>query len=133
MSNNNYYSEGKYRCNHPESDFEKTSTNPIEMKKENFVEYTHRNETANYRYDVWNGSDSVSTSNYGNTSYLKTPSGYNNNTYTNDRYNRSYSTNSNRNKKSSPKGVIIFIILIYFLPVLFSIIGTIFSAIADLL
>ena len=41
MSDNKYYSEGKYRCNHPESDFEKTSTNPIEMKKENFVEYTH--------------------------------------------------------------------------------------------
>ena len=57
MGVGNYYSEGKYRCNHPESDFTGESTNPIQMRGENFVEYTHRNETENLQYDVWEQSN----------------------------------------------------------------------------
>lgn len=57
MGVGNYHSEGKYRCNHPESDFTGESTNPIQMRGEHFVEYTHRNETENLQYDVWEQSN----------------------------------------------------------------------------
>ena len=49
--------EDKYRCNHPESDFKDQDEGPIKMKKSRHVEYTHRNETANLRYDVWGVSE----------------------------------------------------------------------------
>jgi len=124
---NKYYSEGKYKCNHPESDFKNTSTNPIEMKPESFIEYTHRNETANYRYDVWNNSSNVSTNKlYGNQSE--------NNMASREVYNR-YSTPNYRNvnnttgKKKNNFSILIFIILIYFLPAIFVFITTILGLI----
>lgn len=89
MSNDKYYAEDKYRCNHPESDFEKTSTNPIEMKQENFIEYTRRNETANYRYDVWGKSESIET---------RAPQ--NRNIYTNTNNNNTQRKNVQQQKKS---------------------------------
>lgn len=121
MPKTNYYSEGKYRCNHPESDFEQTSTNPIELKRENFVEYTHRNETANYRYNVWDGNNNVTP-----TSSFSDFKGYaNSGTY------KGYSENKPNSfkgkKNSSVVGVVIFIFLVYFLPIVFSIIGAIVS------
>lgn len=124
MADNNYYSEGKYRCNHPESDFEKTSTNPIEMKKEKFVEYTHRNETANYRYDVWTGSENATI----------TDKDYYSNFGTTQNYAKTYSINKTTNDRKNPSLSIVFIfILIYILPIIFSVIGAIFSAISDML
>lgn len=135
MVDNEYYSEGKYRCNHPESDFKVSSTNPIEIKRDKFVEYTHRNETANYRYDVWNRNEGSS-----NTSSLNlTSKDFDNiqdyNAYVRIKSNsaRQIRNNNSSNKKGSPAGVIIFIILIYFLPFLFSILGAILDIVADML
>lgn len=124
MDNSNYYSEGKYSCNHPESDFKVSSTNPIEMKRENFVEYTHRNETANYRYDVWSGSENAS----------RTERDYHSIPRTTQNYTKTYSTSQSRNnKKSSSLSIVFIFILIYILPVIFSVIGAIISAIVDML
>lgn len=97
MSNNNNKIQLKYKCNHPESDFIDNSKGPIEMKKENFIEYTRRNETSNYQNETWNSSTSYSS---------------NKTNYSNNKHYNSYSTN---NKKSSG-GIFWIIILIWFLP-----------------
>ena len=128
MAYNKYYSEGKYKCNHPESDFEKTSTNPIEMKKENFVEYTHRNETANYRYDVWSGSDNISTK-YFNDKKVTTLNNYSEYIQKNP-YNYNNTTNSRKNNPAT-KWIILFIALIYLFPAILSIIFSILGEIID--
>lgn len=100
-----YYSEGDYRCNHPESDFEDNSEGPIQLKREGFVEYTHRNEVSNQRYDVWNRS------------------GYSNTSKTN-----AYSTSNTTKSSIVPTLVVLAII---FLPFIFSILGTIIEVIND--
>lgn len=107
------YVEGKYACNHPESDFARNSEGPIEMKKENFVEYTHRNETANLQYDVWGNSNS--------TARLYKNDG----SYKNGYYNMGNLKRTNDSKKGSGLPVAILIILIYVLPIIFSIIAEI--------
>lgn len=134
MSGN--YVEDKYRCNHPESDFVSNSKGPIEIVQDkNFVEYTRRNETANYRYDVWNrpstsatfNSNSTSTNPY--SSYTKPTYSNINTTGTTGNYSSSNSYNKNTTKKSN--GSIVWIILfIYFgIPIIFSILGAILDAI----
>ena len=104
----NKYVEGKYSCNHPESDFVDNSTEPIEMKKENFTEYTHRNETSNMQYDVWSGAN--------NTTRLNRNDGYYDEK---TNYNNGY---SNKSTKKSNTGLSVFVILfiIYGLPMLLS-------------
>ena len=104
----NKYVEGKYSCNHPESDFANNSDGPIEMKKENFTEYTHRNETSNMQYDVWSGANNTTKFNINNDDY---------NGKTN--YSNGY---SNKSTKKSNTGLSVFVILfiIYGLPMLLS-------------
>ena len=132
-----YFAEGKYRCNHPESDFiVKKSSGPIEIKREKgFIEYTHRNETANYQYDVWN---KPSTS-----ARINTETSYSGINTTNSYYSRQKSSASddseyrrilmeaqNRqgtNKKGSLTGLWIFLGLFYGLPIIFSILASIFD------
>lgn len=111
----NRYAEGKYSCNHPESDFVDNSTDPIEMKRENFTEYTKRNETSNIQYDVWSGSN--------NTARL-----YRNNGEYSSR--TQYSGNSQNSTKKSSGGLTVFIIIfiIYGLPML---LGLLFQILED--
>ena len=110
------YVEDKYRCNHPESDFVSNSKGPIEIVQDkNFVEYTRRNETANYRYDVWNRPSTSATFN---------KSTYSNTNTTGTSYNRSSS------KKKSNGSIIWILIIIYVvLPFIFSKLGEIFDMI----
>lgn len=101
------YVEGKYSCNHPESDFVTNSEGPIEMKKDNFVEYTHRNESTNLQYDVWGNSDS--------TARLYKDA-------------EKYSPKSSTNKKANGSlSAVIILILIYGIPVLLGILAEIFD------
>ena len=131
--------EDKYRCNHPESDFKDQDEGPIKMKKSRHVEYTHRNETANLRYDVWGASEKKPSKkpyfNFNNSSnngkpYLNSNSSLNNG--------KSY-FNSNSNKglnvvniiKSSPSLMIVIIILFIYvgIPLITTLFGIIFYVI----
>ena len=138
MANDDYFSEGKYRCNHPESDFEDNSKGPIEMKKENFVEYTHRNETANYRYDIWNDKNREISKKFYSDSYSETkvfPQNNMTNSYSGSSYSRnSYSGNSyfgnSYNKKTIKKSsnvALIILIIFWGIPFIFEILGAIFE------
>jgi len=112
------YVEGKYSCNHPESDFANNSDGPIEMKRENFTEYTHRNETANMQYDVWGNSNNTVRLYKNDGEYSSNP-----------QYNKGYSSN-NIKKSSNGLSVFIIILLIYGLPML---LGVLFQILEDLL
>ena len=139
MSYDKYYSEGKYKCNHPESDFAQTTTNPIEMKKEHFVEYTRRNETANYRYDVWNESENISKTQIDPLITLDRDDFENIEDYyayvkikaNSANLNNPKNTTTSSNKKSSSLSLVFIFILIYILPIIFSVIGTILEMIFD--
>lgn len=133
MDRKDYYAEGKYRCNHPESDFENTSTNPIEMKKENFTEYTHRNETSNMQYDVWGNSNNTTSLN--NIDLSKYQSVNSSNMYAQNRTTNSYSAKNlyNTKKKSNGLGVFGIILFIYIgIPFIFGIISVVLSMLDDL-
>lgn len=118
MSYKGYYVEGKYRCNHPESDFVNNSNGPIEMKKEDFVEYTHRNETYNVQYDVW--------SNRNNSTSLN--SKYSNNNANSASYSSRTSYNTSKSTKK-PGTVVWFILIFWVLPIILSF----FSAIIEII
>lgn len=153
----------KYNCNHPQSAFgEETSSNPIEMKKENFIEYTRRNEKDTYKDDYWAGStvdgyaggfkETYSTQNYNSQNYnsqnyssqnkysstnnysqyySKNPYNYNTSNYrSSSTYSSSTSSNS---KKKSSSGILIFIILWFVLPVIFSILEIFFEILNEVL
>lgn len=143
-SDNEYYNKLKYRCNHPESDFTQ-NTNPIEMKKEDFVEYTKRNEVNKSENNTW-GQTSIyvnnskytspnssvtrsTTNNYNRTNYstsnYATRQNTINQTYTTQNYNQ-YKTNSS--KKSSLSGLWIILFIWFGLPIIFSILSVIFEA-----
>lgn len=130
MSGN--YVEDKYRCNHPESDFVSNSKGPIEIiQDKNFVDYTRRNETTNYRYDVWNKpSTSATVNNPTVNNSTNSYSTYNKSTYSNTNTTGT-SYNRNSSKKNSNRSVIWILIIIYIvLPIVFSIfsfIGEIFD------
>ena len=99
------------------------------MKKEHFVEYTHRNETANYRYDVWTGSENASGTRY-EDSRLNKPADYYSTARTTSSYAKTNSTSQVASKKKSSSLSIVFIfILIYILPVIFSVISAILDEI----
>lgn len=129
------YVEDKYRCNHPESDFVSNSKGPIEIKQDrNFVEYTHRNETANYRYDVWKrpstsatfNNSTVSNSTVNNPTVNNSTNSYS--TYNKSTYSNTNTTGTSYNRSSSQKksnGSIIWILIIIYvvLPIVFSIFG----------
>lgn len=129
MASDDYFSEGEYRCNHPESDFENDSGGPIEMKKERgFVEYTHRNENSNQRYDVWTGSANYNRyQNNVNSNYNR----YQSSAYTNSLYS---GTNYNTQRYNKPKKngdlIVAFVVIFLFfgLPMLLSFIGAIAEA-----
>lgn len=124
MASRNYI-EDKYRCNHPESDFVSNSKGPIEIIGEkNFVEYTRRNETSNYQYDVWNRpSSSAITSEYGVDSYQNATR------TTTNRYSTVRNPYNKTTKKKNNSSVLWIILFIYFgLPIIFSIFGAILDA-----
>lgn len=144
--------EDKYRCNHPESDFKDQDESPIKMKKSKHVEYTHRNETANLRYDVWGASEKKQSKkpyfNFNNSSNNGKPyfdfnsSSNDGKSYLNSNISsnngKSY-FNSNSNKglnvvniiKSSPSLMIVIIILFIYvgIPLITTLFGIIFYVI----
>lgn len=122
-----YSYTGKYQCNHPESDFTNNSTGPIEMKKDNFVEYTHRNEKE--RLEQMR-KDSLTSINYASNKF-ESNSGFASSNYQTQRpsYTASYNTQRNHYNKTKKKTSvipIIIIILLYFLPVIFEILEDLF-------
>jgi len=129
MANKSYYVEDKYRCNHPESDFESNSKGPIEIKQDrNFVEYTHRNETVNYQYDVWERvSRSATANNSDINSYLNS-----NTARTTDYYASRNSYNKNTSKKSNLNIIWILLFIYIGLPILFSIFSLLFTVLASI-
>lgn len=118
--------EGKYRCNHPESDFQDNGKGPIEMKKEHFIEYTHRNETVNLQYDVWEQKQKYNTNEYENASQNRGANSYQT---LNDLLYEKKNSRQTSQKNSSDKAVILFLFVLFGLPMLFSI----FSAILEVI
>ena len=116
MSSLEKYSKIKYRCNHPDSEFEGATTNPIELKKEKFVEYTHRNEVESIQNDTVKNMNSFQTTypqnNKNNLSRSTTS-----NMYSQNRINYT-AGNSNVyfDKKKSLTGWFWIIFVLFFLP-----------------
>ena len=129
MASRGEYEGDKYRCNHPESDFVNNSKGPIELKREKYVEYTHRNEIANYQYDVWSQENAAARRNSwydgSNTSTNSYGSNYKESGLSSSRY-------QNKKKKNSSMGLWIFLALWFGLPLLISFLTAIFSIFAEL-
>lgn len=116
MAYKGYNVEGKYQCNHPEEDFKNNKKGPIEMKRDNFVEYTHRNEVENLQYDVWNQPQE-----YKNQQNYSAQNSYQ--SINRPTYGKKYQQASKKN--SNDVGVIIFLFLFFGLPIIFSILEAI--------
>lgn len=133
MSSLEEYSKIKYRCNHPDGEFEGATTNPIELKKEKFVEYTHRNEVDSIQNDTVKNINSYQTTypqNNINNSSRSTAS----NTYSQNRTNYTAGNPYNYyyNKKKSSSGWLFWIIFVlFFLPSILEIIAELLNSLME--